>query len=74
MIEDMSSATCISISVVSAVNVLLWVWSPLGMPGFRRHGRVYPDEEAEIELMLWNTIETAGLLSITSFAVSLSSA
>jgi hypothetical protein len=26
MIKDMFWATCISISVVSAVNVLLWVW------------------------------------------------
>ena len=29
MITDMFWATCISISVVSAVNVLLWVWAAL---------------------------------------------
>ena len=29
MIKDMFWATCISISVVSAVNVLLWVWGAL---------------------------------------------
>ena len=29
MIKDMLWATCISISVVSAVNVLLWVWGAL---------------------------------------------
>jgi hypothetical protein len=29
MIKDMFWATCISISVVSALNVLLWVWGAL---------------------------------------------
>ena len=29
MIKDMLWATCISISVVSAVNVLLWMWGAL---------------------------------------------
>ena len=60
MIKDMFWATCISISVVSAVNVLLWVDSVTMAPKFT------PDEEAEIELLLWE-YDRDGRIAIENF-------
>ena len=68
MIKDMFWATCISISVVSAVNVLLWVWGALKntRDSVTMAPKFTPDEEAEIELMLWE-YDRDGRIAIDNF-------
>ena len=68
MIKDMFWATCISISVVSAVNVLLWVWGALVecRDSVTMAPKFTPDEEAEIELMLWE-YDRDGRIAIDNF-------
>ena len=68
MIKDMFWATCISISVVSAVNVSFGCGEPCknARDFVTTAPKFTPDEEAEIELMLWE-YDRDGRIAIDNF-------